>query len=67
MEDKQKICDQLVTALELTRALYDLENLEYNPQSETVRATFTTREHKIVNVAADSGIAMIRDIIQQIV
>ena len=40
MEDKQKICDLLLPALQETRNLQDLEKLSYNEDNETVVATF---------------------------
>jgi len=40
MEDKQKILDALLQTLRLTRSLYDLEELTYEPQSETVFAKY---------------------------
>ena len=67
MEDKQKICDLLLPALQETKNLHDLEKLTYNEDSETVVATFGYGAKKIVNVHMDSGTAMIRDIIIQII
>lgn len=66
-EDKQRICSALTPVLRLTRNLYDLAYLHYDPETETVKATFLNRHTKMANVALDSGTAMIRDIIQQIV
>lgn len=66
-EDKQRICSALAPVLCLTRHLDDLVSLHYDPKTEKVEATFLNGSVKRVNVAADSGIAMIRDIIQQIV
>lgn len=66
-EDKQMICDALLATLQLTRAMYNLEDLMYLPEKELVEATFSNGGRKYANVAADSGIAMIRDIIKQIV
>lgn len=67
MEDKQKICDLLLPALQETRNLQDLEKLSYNEDNETVVATFWYGRKKIVNVHLDSGTAMISDIVRQIV
>lgn len=67
MEDKQKICDLLLPALQETSNLQDLENLTYNENSETVIATFCYGRKKKVNVHLDSGTAMISDIVRQIV
>lgn len=67
MEDKQKICDLLLPALQETRNLQDLEKLSYNEDNETVVAKFWYGRKKIVNVHMDSGTAMIRDIVEHIV
>lgn len=66
MEDKQKICDLLLPALQATRSLSNLVSLEYDSVQEVVLATFANGYQKTVNVAMDSGIAMIRDIAKQI-
>ena len=66
-ENKQRICSALAPVLRLTRHLDDLAYLHYDPKTEKVEATFLNGSVKRVNVAADSGTAMIRDIIQQIV
>jgi hypothetical protein len=66
MEDKKAICKALVPVLRMTRNLYDLKDLDYDPDTETVTATFENGT-KTANVAMDSGTAMIRDIIGQIV
>lgn len=42
MEDKQKICDLLLPALQATRNLHDLVKLKYNEETETVTAHFLT-------------------------
>jgi hypothetical protein len=67
MENKQEICDRLLSALQSTRDLYDLAELRYSRDTETVTATFSSGYSKHANVACDSGIAMIQDIIKQIV
>lgn len=66
-EDKQKILDLLLPALRATRNLHDLWNLQYDPKSDTVTATFENGSEKSANVAMDSGTAMVRDVIGQIV
>ena len=66
-EDKQKICDLLLPALQATRNLHDLQELEYSEERELVYAKFKSGYQKVVNVAMDSGTAMIRDIVKQIV
>lgn len=69
MENKQKICDLLLPALQATRNLHDLVSLHYvNAQSrEIVVAEFASGSTKIANVSMDSGTAMIQDIMSQIV
>ena len=66
-EDKQKILDLLLPALQATRNLYDLQDLEYREERDLVYAKFESGYQKVVNVAMDSGTAMIRDIVKQIV
>ena len=67
MEDKQKILDLLLPALQATRNLSDLVELEYREDRELVCAKFASGSQKIVNVAMDSGTALIRDVIEQII
>lgn len=59
MENKQRICDLLLPALQ--------ETLDYDAEKEVVTATFLNGAEKHANVAMDSGTSMIRDIIAQIV
>ena len=66
-ENKQEILDLLLPALQKTRNLYDLAVLEYDPVKELVYARFESGYQKIANVAADSGTAMISDVVKQIV
>lgn len=66
-EDKQKILDLLLPSLQATRNLHDLIGLDYDEESETVIATFNNGYQKRVNVAIDSGTAMICYVIRQIV
>ena len=66
-ENKQEILDLLLPALQKTRNLYDIIALEYDPVKELVYARFESGFQKIANVALDSGTAMIRDVIKQIV
>ena len=66
-EDKQRLCNLLLPALQATRSLYDLADLKYNDDEGIVIATFGSGYTKKVNVTADSGIAMIKDILKHIV
>lgn len=63
-EDKLAICQLLLAALQKTRAYHDLADLRYEPS--TVTAKFTSGGYRRVNVGADSGIAMIHDILAHI-
>lgn len=67
LEDKQKILDLLLPALKETRNLSDLVSLTYDCSKEIVIALFTSGGVKLANVAMDSGTAMIKDLIKQIV
>ncbi len=63
-ENKQAICDKLAEALRLTRNCRDdLIGLEYEPTREQVTVHFIGGDIP-VNVAMDSGTAMIRDIMR---
>ena len=62
MEDKQKILDSLLQTLRLTRNLEDLVELTYEPLTESVFAKFESGGCRRVNVAMDSGTAMIKDV-----
>lgn len=64
-EDKQLICSLLCAACRETRGLFDLLALRYNKEQETVTAFFPGGS-KVINVAMDSGTAMIRDIMKNI-
>lgn len=72
MEDKQKILDLLLPALQETRDLKDLTALRYfedTPSKSHVTCTFSCdgcsgSGRRTVNVSADNGIAMIRDVLK---
>lgn len=69
-EDKQKILDLLLPALQATSALYDLVSLKYiwcSDYEEYVVATFQNGHMKKVNVSVDSGYAMILDVLRHTV
>ncbi len=63
-EDMQFICDHLLRTLRCTRGLHDLLALEYDAGTEIVTATFEGGRTRRVNVALDSGTAMIKDIMK---
>ena len=66
-EDKQNILNLMLPALRETRALSDLSMLLYDEETEVVTAVFSTGGKRHINVAMDSGISMIRDVLKQIV
>ena len=69
-ENKSAICHALEDALRLTRQYSDLIVLDYHgPEitgngEETVTAEFVNQGSVHINVTADSGAAMIRDIMR---
>lgn len=64
-ENKQAICDKLAEALKITRNCYDLTDIEYDVKAEVAVLHFVGGDVK-VNVAMDSGTAMIRDIMRAV-
>ena len=65
-EDKQEICSLLCRALRATINARDLVSLSYYPENEIIIACFRGGGTKQVNVALDSGTAMIRDIMRHL-
>lgn len=65
-ENKQLICDLLLCVLRQTRGASDLISLHYDPEREIVIGAFSSGGTRRCNVAADSGCAMIRDIMNQL-
>ncbi|MCD7863588.1 MAG: hypothetical protein LUG61_08835 [Lachnospiraceae bacterium] len=65
MEDKQKICDLLCATLQATRGYHDLIQYE-DGFEEYVTAVFQKGGRRKMVVTADSGQAMIRDIMEKI-
>lgn len=63
LEDKQAVCDQLCKALQLTNGFSHIASIIYDEKSEKCRIHFA-HGFRDVNVAMDSGEAMIRDIIR---
>lgn len=69
MEDKKEICKALLPVLQKTRGLCDLTDLKYKklgPDQEIVTAIFENGATRKINVSIDSGLAMIRDIMNHI-
>lgn len=65
-ENKQLICDLLCAALKATRDQQDLQSLTYHfngPDDQMVTIAWSEGGTS-VNVSMDSGIAMIRDILE---
>lgn len=62
MENKDLICKYMCEALQLTHMFSALLALEYDAEKEIITAFFPDHTTTI-NVAADSGIAMITDIV----
>ena len=70
-EDKQLICDLLRKTLQATRGAGDVVNMEYIDEFEErgyehVVVTFNDSGTRFINVSADSGFAMIKDIINNL-
>ena len=69
-EDKCEVVNALFYALKETAHFHDLEKLEYKKREnseEVVIATFDNGFTKTACVTADSGIAIIKDCIEQLV
>ena len=66
MDDKKKICEYLLMALQQTRMHEDMVALEYIPGHDVVVAKWKNGSTKTINVFADSGVATIRDIMRAI-
>ena len=66
VESKQEICSLLLVTLQATYNASDLVSLQYNAVKETVTATFASGGKRVINVAMDSGTAMIRDIMKNL-
>lgn len=66
MEDKKAICSALADLLKLTRWNGELERIEYKQekQGEYVYCMYKNGHCIRVDVTADSGIAIIKDVIK---
>ncbi len=65
-ENKQDIVSKLSTLLKATRAGSGIDKLELTADEKEVRITFKSGFGKSVNVAGDSGIALIKDVISRL-
>lgn len=64
-ENKQEICNLLAETLRATRSFWDVTGIAYSQKEERVTVQFLNGK-KSINVAADSGAAMIKDIMNHI-
>lgn len=65
MENKAKILELALPALQETRHMDDLVTLDYskNGEREQITATFRNGSHKWVDVTEDSGFYMLIDLL----
>lgn len=66
-ENKQEICDSLCAALMKTRDQRDLVSLTFDENLEIVTAKYADGDEKEISVWGDSGVALIKDIIEELV
>ena len=68
MENYQVICNWLCRALQRTRQFDELESLEHIKEGEEryVVASFDGNYTKRIRVTMDSGIAMVKDIVNHL-
>ena len=66
MENMQKICNLLCRCLRATRNAEDIVKITYDNLKEEVTVLFDSGGTRIINVAMDSGTAMIRDIVNHL-
>lgn len=69
MENKQQILNYLLKAIQATRAGNDVSALRYDEKDEMVyvySGGVTRFWSRSINVAMDSGIAMLKDVINHI-
>lgn len=65
-EDKQEICNRLADLLKSTSYWCDVDRIEYKPSPEEAVVYFKDQEPVSVNIAMDSGCAIIKDVIKGI-
>lgn len=66
-ENKQEICDSLCATLQKTRDQRDLVSLTFDKTLEIVIAEYTDGDEKEISVWGDSGVALIKGIIEELV
>lgn len=67
MENKKEICDSLCATLQKTRDQRDLLSLTFDEALEIVTAKYADGDEKEISVWGDSGVALIKDIIEELV
>lgn len=65
-ENKQKLCNMLCRLFRATRAGSDVVDISYDEKAELVTVLFDSGGKRIINVAMDSGIALIKDVVNHI-
>lgn len=65
-ENKAQICAQFAETLKLTRQFGDLEEIVLGDNEETAVVRWKGGFESRINIACDSGSAMIRDILKAI-
>lgn len=70
MEDKQKICEALLVALQFTYSYADVEDIVFekdmNGDDDMVTVSFRNGTEKRIYVGMDNGFAMCKDILNNI-
>lgn len=66
MENKQKLCNDLCRLLRKTRNASDIVKIDFDDKTELVTVLFDSGGTRVINVAMDSGTAMIRDIMNHL-
>lgn len=66
MENKQGLCNDLCRLLRKTDNASDIVKISYDPLEETATVLFDSGGTRVINVAMDSGTAMIRDIVNHL-
>lgn len=65
-ENKQEIIGRLSILLKATRAGWDLDRLKLSEDQKEVMVIFRSGCEKKINIACDSGIAIIQDVIRSL-
>lgn len=67
-ENKAKICEELFKLLKITRGGQEIQAIDYrlDRYGETVTLQYGKFQRKEIDVTADSGVQMIRDIMARV-